>query len=199
MQAGKRPDGDQCVVETVRLTKVFRDFWRRPKVRAVDALDIEIHGGEVFGLLGPNGSGKSTTLKILLGLLHPTSGRVRVLGASPRSVRSKRHIGYLPEESYLYSTLTARETLDFYGQLFDLDYRLRRRRIEQLLDMVDLTGAADRAVGEFSKGMGRRLGLAQALINDPKLVILDEPTAGLDPIGCRQVKDLSFQTGYAGY
>jgi len=190
MQAGKRPDGDQCVVETVKLTKVFRDFWRRPKIRAVDALDIEIHSGEVFGLLGPNGSGKSTTLKILLGLLYPTSGRARVLGSSPRSVPAKRHIGYLPEDSYLYSTLTARETLDFYGRLFDLDSRLRRRRIEQLLDMVNLTDDADRAVGEFSKGMGRRLGLAQALINDPKLVILDEPTAGLDPIGCRQVKDL---------
>lgn len=189
MQPGKQP-GEHLAVQTVALTKVFRDFWRRPKVRAVDALDLGIRHGEVFGLLGPNGSGKSTTLKLLLGLLHPTSGTVNVLGAPARSVTAKWDIGYLPETSCLYSYLTARETLDFYGRLFDLPASTRRERTAQLLDTVSLTGAADRTVGEFSKGMTRRLGLAQALINNPRLVILDEPTAGLDPIGCRQVKDL---------
>jgi ABC-2 type transport system ATP-binding protein len=178
------------VVKTEKLVKVFRDFWRRPKVRAVDGLDLEIQSGEVFGLLGPNGSGKSTTMKILLGLLHPTSGDVRVLDRAPRDVEAKRRIGYLPEESYLYKYLTPRETLTFYGRLFGLDARTRRERSEQLLEMVGLPHAGSRRVGEFSKGMARRVGLAQALINDPHLVILDEPTSGLDPIGCRQMKDL---------
>jgi ABC-2 type transport system ATP-binding protein len=178
------------LVEISGLTKVFRDFWRRPKIHAVAGLDLSVRRGEIFGLLGPNGSGKSTTLKILLGLLHPSEGTVRVLGRSPRDVRTKRDIGYLPEDSYLYHYLTARETLAFYARLFGLGRVARRERIAQLLDLVSLTHAADRPVGEFSKGMARRVGLAQALINDPQLVILDEPTAGLDPIGCRQVKDL---------
>lgn len=178
------------VVEVNHLTKVFHDFWRRPTVRAVNDLTLEIRGGEIFGLLGPNGSGKSTTIKMLLGLLHPTSGTVRVLGRPPRDVACKSKIGYLPEESYLYPYLTPRETLNFYGHLFDLERREQKKRIEQLLDMVGLVHAADRPVGEFSKGMARRVGLAQALINDPTLIILDEPTSGLDPIGCRQVKDL---------
>ena len=181
---------DTPVVRTEKLVKVFRDFWRRPKVRAVDGVDLEIRRGEIFGLLGPNGSGKSTTIKILLGLLHPTSGLVQVLGKSPRDVAAKQFVGYLPEESHLYKYLTPAETLAFYGRLFDLDRRLRAERIGQLLEMVGLSHAADRRVGEFSKGMARRAGLAQALINDPQLLILDEPTSGLDPIGCRQVKDL---------
>jgi len=172
------------------LNKVFRDFWRRPKVRAVNGISFDIRRGEVFGLLGPNGSGKSTTIKIILGLLHATSGGVTVLGASPRSVRVKSRIGYLPEESYLYDYLTSEETLDFYGKLFNLDPRQRERRMKDLFELVGLTHARKRLVGEFSKGMARRIGLAQALINDPDLVILDEPTAGLDPLGCRQVKDL---------
>jgi len=182
--------GTQPIVEVQDLTKVFRDFWGRPKVRAVNGVSLEICPGEIFGLLGPNGSGKSTTIKILLGLLHRTSGSVRVLGRSPQDVKAKHGIGYLPEESYLYNYLTARETLSFYGSLFNLDRGERRKRVEQLIEMVGLAPAADRPVGEFSKGMARRVGLAQALINDPRLVILDEPTAGLDPIGCRQVKDL---------
>jgi len=177
-------------VETENLTKVFRDFWRRPKVVAVDGLDLKILKGEVFGLLGPNGSGKSTTIKMLLGLLHPSSGTIRVLGAPPHEVRTKARIGYLPEDSHLYSYLTARETLDFFARLFGMDGPTRRRRSGELLEMVGLAQAADRLVGEFSKGMARRIGLAQALINDPELLILDEPTSGLDPIGCRQVKDL---------
>lgn len=178
------------VVEVAGLTKVFRDFWRRPKVRAVDGVELAVERGEIFGLLGPNGSGKSTTLKILLGLLHATSGSVRVLGRSPRDVKVKRDIGYLPEESYLYGYLTPRETLHFYARLFDLDRATCEARSEQLLEMVDLGDVADRRVGEFSKGMARRVGLAQAMINDPCLLILDEPTSGLDPIGCRQMKDL---------
>ena len=186
------------VIEVDDLTKVFRDFWQRPKVRAVDGLSLDIRHGEIFGLLGPNGSGKSTTLKIVLGLLHAGSGRVRVFGRPPRDVATKARIGYLPEESYLYNFLSARETLAFYGQLFGLRGGQARRRIGELLDMVGLTQAADRPVGEFSKGMARRVGLAQALINDPELIILDEPTAGLDPIGCRQVKDLMLTLARRG-
>src|SRR5436189_2627612 len=179
------------VVVAVRgLTKVFKDFWGRPKARAVDNVDFEVRRGEVFGLLGPNGSGKSTTVKMLLGLLYPTKGHIEVFGKSPRHVATKSRIGYLPEESYLYRYLDSRETLDFFGNLFTLPKEERARRSEQLLDMVGLTGTRTRAVGEFSKGMQRRIGLAQALINDPDLVILDEPTSGLDPIGCREVKDL---------
>ncbi len=178
------------IVQIKNLTKIFRDFWHRPKVKAVNDLSLDIYRGEIFGLLGPNGSGKSTTIKILLGLLHPTSGSVTVLGQHPADVAAKNNIGYLPEESYLYKHLTARESLEFYGQLFDISKNERKRRINELLDMVGLTHAADRMIGEFSKGMARRIGLAQALINDPELIILDEPTSGLDPIGCRQVKDL---------
>jgi ABC-2 type transport system ATP-binding protein len=178
------------VIRAENLTKVFRDFWRRPSVTAVGGLSFEVRPGEVFGLLGPNGSGKSTTLKMILGLLHPTRGHLRVLGRPPRDVKAKARIGYLPEESYLYPYLTSEETLHFYGRLFDLDGGQRRERIGQLLDMIGLKHARRRRVGEFSKGMARRIGLAQALINDPDLVVLDEPTAGLDPIGCRQVKDL---------
>lgn len=178
------------VVEAAGLTKVFRDFWGRPKARALAGIDFAVKRGQVFGLLGPNGSGKSTTVKLILGLLYPNRGELRVLGHRPREVDVKKHIGYLPEETYLYSYLTAAESLDFFGALFGLPEGERRRRSEQLLEMVGMTHAARRPVGEFSKGMARRIGLAQALINDPELVILDEPTSGLDPIGCREVKDV---------
>ncbi|MBE6405138.1 MAG: ABC transporter ATP-binding protein [Lentisphaerae bacterium] len=178
------------VVEAVGLVKEFRDFWNRPKAKAVNDIDFEVREGEVLGLLGPNGSGKSTTVKMLLGLLYPTGGRLSVFGTSPRSVDAKRMIGYLPEETYLYKYLTAYETLDFFGSLFGLSAKERKTRTEQLLDMVGLSHAANRRVGEFSKGMARRIGLAQAMINDPAFLILDEPTSGLDPIGCREVKDL---------
>lgn len=182
--------GSEIVVSVQGLTKVFKDFWGRPKARAVDDVSFEVRRGEVFGLLGPNGSGKSTTVKLLLGLLHPTRGRIEVFGHSPRHVATKHRIGYLPEESYLYRYLTPVETLDFFGNLFQLPPKERRQRIEQLLEMVGLSQVRRRTVGEFSKGMQRRIGLAQALINDPDLVILDEPTSGLDPIGCREIKDL---------
>ena len=189
--ATRPTQGNGEAVVTVRgLTKVFKDFWGRPKARAVDAVDFEVRRGEVFGLLGPNGSGKSTTVKLILGLLYPTKGRIDVFGHSPRHVATKARIGYLPEESYLYRYLDSRETLDFFGNLFRLPRNDRSNRSEQLLEMVGLSQVRMRAVGEFSKGMQRRIGLAQALINDPDLVILDEPTSGLDPIGCREVKDL---------
>ena len=185
------PSTNGEVVVSVRgLTKVFKDFWGRPKARAVDNANFEVRRGEVFGLLGPNGSGKSTTVKLILGLLHPTKGHIEVFGHSARHVATKSRIGYLPEESYLYRYLNSRETLDFFGNLFRLPRNERNNRAEQLLEMVGLSQTRMRAVGEFSKGMQRRIGLAQALINDPDLVILDEPTSGLDPIGCREVKDL---------
>jgi ABC-2 type transport system ATP-binding protein len=169
---------------------VFRDFWLREKVTAVCDLDLEIGTREVFGLLGPNGSGKSTTLKMILGLMFPSRGRISVFGRRPTDVRTKARIGFLPEESHLYPFLSAWETLDFYGQLFRQPRRQRHHRIEMLLEMVGLASVAYRRVGEYSKGMQRRIGLAQALINDPDLLILDEPTSGLDPIGTKQFKDL---------
>jgi ABC-2 type transport system ATP-binding protein len=180
----------EVVVSVRGLTKVFKDFWGRPKARAVDNVDFEVRRGEVFGLLGPNGSGKSTTIKMLLGLLYPTKGHIEVFSHSPRHVQTKARIGYLPEESYLYRYLDSKETLDFFGNLFVLPPGEREKRSAQLLEMVGLNQVQSRTVGEFSKGMQRRIGLAQALINDPDLVILDEPTAGLDPIGCREIKDL---------
>lgn len=180
----------ESIVRAVGLTKVFRDFWGRPKAKAVNDISFTIEPGEVIGLLGPNGSGKSTTVKMLLGLLYPTGGILNVLGRSPRAVETKREIGYLPEESYLYKYLTAEETLDFFGSLFNLSRADRKMRIEQLLDMVGMAHARRRRVGEFSKGMARRIGLAQAMINDPEFLILDEPTSGLDPLGRREVKDL---------
>jgi len=186
----RSPQPDEVVVSVRGLTKIFKDFWGRPKARAVDDVDFEVRRGEVFGLLGPNGSGKSTTVKMLLGLLNPTKGHIEVFGHSPKHVQTKSRIGYLPEESYLYRYLNSRETLDFFGNLFHLPPGERQKRADQLLEMVGLNLTQTRAVGEFSKGMQRRIGLAQALINDPDLVILDEPTAGLDPIGCREVKDL---------
>lgn len=178
------------VIKALGLGKEFRDFWNRPKAHAVNDVDFQVYDGEVVGLLGPNGSGKSTTVKMILGLLYPTAGNLTVFGRSPRDVETKKRIGYLPEETYLYKYLTAGETLDFFGSLFNIPSGERGKRIEQLLDMVGLAHARNRTVGEFSKGMQRRIGLAQAMINDPSLLILDEPTSGLDPMGCREVKDL---------
>ncbi|MHC4625055.1 MAG: ABC transporter ATP-binding protein [Planctomycetota bacterium] len=188
----------EYAIETVSLTKVFSDLWGRDKVFAVNDLNLQIRYNEVFGLLGPNGSGKTTTLKMLLGLLYPTKGRAVVLGGDSTDPKISTRIGFMPEESYLYQYLTARETLDFYGRLFALPAKVRNMRIESLLDMVGLRAAANRAVGTFSKGMARRIGLAQALINDPDLLILDEPTTGLDPIGTRQIKDLILQLAKRG-
>ncbi len=186
------------VVQTAGLSKTFKDFWRRPRVEAVNDLNLEVLPGQVFGLLGPNGSGKSTTIKMLLGLLYPTRGRIAVFGKAPTDVAVKARIGFLPEESYLYRFLDARETLDYYGRLFRLPPKVRKSRTEMLLDMVGLRHEAKRRIGEYSKGMARRIGLAQALINDPEFLILDEPTSGLDPIGTRQIKDVIRELGRKG-
>ena len=178
------------VIETRGLGKIYRDFWGRKKVDALKSLDIEVRRGEIFGLLGPNGSGKSTTIKLVLGLLFPTSGRAFVFGKEASEVTKNERIGYLPEESYLYKFLNAEETLDFYGRLFDMPAKTRRERTEELIQMVGLQRARRRQLKEYSKGMTRRIGLAQALINEPDLLVLDEPTTGLDPIGSREMKDL---------
>ena len=170
------------IVETRNLTKVYRDFWGRKKKTALEALSFRIEPGEIFGLLGPNGSGKTTTIKLLLGLLYPTSGSAFVFSEDAAQVRKNERIGYLPEESYLYRFLNAEETLDFYGRLFNMPRTERRRRSQELIEMVDLNADKKRPLKEYSKGMRQRIGLAQALINDPDLVILDEPTSGLDPI-----------------
>lgn len=188
----------QPIVVAEGLTKVFKDFWMRDHVRAVDQLDLHIRQGQVFGLIGPNGSGKSTTIKMILGLLHKTSGRLGVFGRPPSDSVVKKRIGYLPEESYLYPFLNARETLDFYGKLFGLGAATRHKRVDELLEMVGLDAVQHRPVGQFSKGMQRRVGIGQALINDPDFLILDEPTSGLDPIGIRQVKDLIIELGRRG-
>jgi len=179
----------QVVIETRNLSKIYRDFWGREKVKALKSLDIEVQQGEIFGLLGPNGSGKSTTIKLILGLLFPTSGRVLVFDKDASETRKNERIGYLPEESYLYKFLTAEETLDFYGRLFDMSGEHRKRRVNELIKLVGLEHARHRQLREYSKGMMRRVGLAQALINDPDLIILDEPTTGLDPIATREMKD----------
>jgi ABC-2 type transport system ATP-binding protein len=186
----RRPSDHEVVIETRTLTKVYKDFWGRSKVRALNALDLEIRRGEIFGLLGPNGSGKSTTIKLVLGLLFPTNGKALVFGQDATEVTKNERIGYLPEESYLYKFLNAEETLDFYGRLFNMPTDVRKQRINELINMVGLNWARRRQLREYSKGMTRRIGLAQALINDPELLLLDEPTSGLDPIGTREMKDL---------
>jgi ABC-2 type transport system ATP-binding protein len=181
---------NNVVVETRKLTKVYRDFWGRQKKVALRALNLQIMRGEIFGLLGPNGSGKTTTIKLLLGLLFPTEGDALVFDQPAAEVKKNERIGYLPEESYLYRFLNAEETLDFYGRLFKLDPALRRKRTQDLIEVVGLAADKKRVLKEYSKGMRQRIGLAQALINDPELVILDEPTSGLDPLGTRWMKDL---------
>ena len=180
----------EVVVEARNLSKVYRDFWGRSKKVALKPLDLEIRRGEIFGLLGPNGSGKTTTMKLLLGLIFPTSGEAIVFGKDATDVSKNDRIGYLPEESYLYKFLDAEETLDFYGRLFDMPPEERKRRADALIEMVGLSRDKKRQLREYSKGMTRRIGVAQALINDPELVLLDEPTSGLDPIGTREMKDL---------
>ena len=180
----------ETVIEIRNLSKVYRDFWGRKKVRALNALSLDVKRGEVFGLLGPNGSGKTTTLKMLLGLLFPTDGTIRILGRPATDVEKNEKIGYLPEESYLYRFLNAEETLDFYGRLFRMSKARRRAKTDELLKLVKIEHARKRQLKEYSKGMTRRIGLAQALINDPEIVFLDEPTSGLDPSGRADVKDL---------
>src|SRR4051812_48438026 len=182
---------NDAAVQTTHLTKIYTDFWGRPKVTALEGLDLTINRGEVFGLLGPNGSGKSTTIKLLLGLIFPTRGTASILGHEAGSTTINEKIGFLPEESYLYRFLNGEETLRFYGRLFKIPKRELDRRVPELLDIVGLDAKSrKRKLREYSKGMARRIGLAQALINNPDLILLDEPTTGLDPIGTREMKDL---------
>ena len=179
-----------AVIELKNVRKTFRDFWLRPTVAAVDGLSLEVKRGEVFGLLGPNGSGKSTTIKMILGLLDPSAGAVKLFGESPRSVSARKRLGYLPELSYLHPFLTAKETLMYYAGLCGLRHAVAAERTKQLLEMVGLKEAAKRPVGGFSKGMARRVALAAALIGKPELLVLDEPTSGLDPVSTKEVKTL---------
>ncbi len=186
------------VVRIESLTKVFKGNIGVPPVTALKGISFTVNQGEVFGLLGPNGSGKTTTIKILLNLLFPTTGKCRIFGMPPSDIEVKRRIGFLPEESYLYRFLNARETLDFFGALSGIPKAERRERAEELIERVGLSEAEKRPLRWYSKGMSRRIGLAAALIGDPEFIILDEPTSGLDPIGTREIKDLIIELKEAG-
>lgn len=178
-------------VETTNLTKDYAvGFWRKRPKRVLNGLSLQVETGEVFGLLGPNGAGKSTTLKILLRLVFPTSGAARILGKELNDISAHKRIGFLPENPYFYDNLTAEEFLNYAGELFSLSAPERRGRAVRLLDQVGLKDSANVQVRKFSKGMVQRLGIAQALINDPDLIFLDEPMSGLDPLGRREVRDL---------
>jgi len=172
------------------LTKVFPVPFHRQSIVAVKDLNLRIEPGEVYGLLGPNGSGKSTTLKIILGLVSPTRGRTEIFGRNSRVVESREAVGFLPENPYFYKYLTGNETLLFFGRLSGLRGVALKNRINELLDLVGLSKARNRRQGTYSKGMLQRIGLTQALIHDPRLVVLDEPTAGVDPAGSRDIRDL---------
>ena len=179
-------------VEIRNLVKDFQTSFKREPLRAVDDVSIRIMPGEVYGLIGPNGSGKSTTMKALLGLVAPTSGRCAIFGKDSLEVDSRNEVGFLPENPYFYKHLSGKETLEFYGKLCGISGKGLRARVGELLELVDLTEAGERRIGGYSKGMLQRIGLAQALIQEPRLVILDEPTAGVDPVGSRQIRDLIF-------
>jgi ABC-2 type transport system ATP-binding protein len=188
-----------AAIETVGLTKVYPGFLASQSVTALNSLDLTVKRGEIFGLLGPNGSGKTTTIKLLLGLINPTSGTAALLGKPAGDQISRRNIGYLPEETYLYRFLNARQTLDFYGRLFNMNRAQRAKAMEFYLDFVGLDRAVRRRrLSTYSKGQARRVGLAQALLNDPELVILDEPTSGLDPLGTLEMKNLIKELKRAG-
>ena len=175
------------------LTKIFRLPFRKEEVVAVDNLSLKVGAGEVYGLIGPNGSGKSTTMKVLLGLISPSAGKASIFGLDSADTASRGSVGFLPENPYFYKYLTGSETLAFYGKLCGLSSKQISRRSEELLEMVGLTAARDRRLGGYSKGMLQRIGLAQALVGDPRLVVLDEPTAGVDPAGSRKIRDLVLE------
>jgi len=177
-------------VEIQNLVKEYKTSFRRSPLRAVDDVSLRIMPGEVYGLIGPNGSGKSTTMKALLGLVAPTSGQCSIFGKDSLKVDSRNDVGFLPENPYFYKHLSGVETLRFYGKLCGLKGKVLKQRVGDLLEMVDLEGAKDRRIGGYSKGMLQRIGLAQAMIQEPRLVILDEPTAGVDPVGSRDIRDL---------
>ena len=186
------------VVQTEQLSKVFRvGFWGK-RVSAVEGLNMEVRRGEVFGFLGPNGAGKTTTLKMLMGLIYPTSGHARLFGQHLGDPQTKARLGFLPESPYFYDYLTSREFLGFYGHLFGLWGAVLDKRIDELLELVGMTHAKDLQLRKFSKGMLQRIGIAQALINDPELVVLDEPMSGLDPIGRKEVRDLILRLKDSG-
>lgn len=178
------------VIEAQDVTKIYRPLFSGKGFTALDNVSFNVESGRTVGLIGPNGSGKTTTIKLILGLLKPTSGSVRVFGKSPTDREIKFRIGFVPEESYLYSFFSASETLDFYGRFFNLPAKERKSRTEHLLDAVGLSFAKNKKVKEYSKGMMRRLCIAQALINEPDLIIMDEPTSGLDPVSSREIRDL---------
>jgi ABC-2 type transport system ATP-binding protein len=178
-------------IEIIGLTKDYPvGFWRKRMHRSLDHLTLEIQDGEIFGFLGPNGAGKTTTMKLLIGLIFPTSGTARVRGRSIDDVRMHREIGYLPEQPYFYDYLTARELLDYYARFFGYGAAERRERVARFLELVGLTGAADVQLRKFSKGMLQRAGIAQAILHDPQVIFLDEPMSGLDPVGRREVRDI---------
>jgi ABC-2 type transport system ATP-binding protein len=192
-------DAGVPALETVNLTKIYPGFWKSQAVTALSRLNLTVKRGEIYGLLGPNGSGKTTTIKLLLGLINPTVGSASVLGKPAGDQISRRNIGYLPEETYLYRFLNARQTLDFYARLFNMNRAQRARAVEFYLDFVGLdTAVRRRRIGTYSKGQARRVGLAQALLNNPELVILDEPTSGLDPLGTLEMKNLIKELKRAG-
>lgn len=188
----------ESAVAVTKLTKVFPVSWRRSAIVAVQNLNLRIEPGEVYGLLGPNGSGKSTTLKIILGLVSPTRGQAEIFGRNSRLVESRETVGFLPENPYFYKYLTGAETLRFFGKLCGLSRASLKKRVDELLELVGLASARDRRLSGYSKGMLQRIGLAQALINEPKLIVLDEPTAGVDPAGSREIRDLIFHLKQRG-
>ena len=191
------PSSDH-VVQIERLSKIFSvGFWGK-RVTAVDQLSLDVRRGEVFGFLGPNGAGKTTTIKMLMGLIYPTSGQARIFGHAVGDPAAKAKLGFLPESPYFYDYLTSREFLSFYGHLFGLWGAALNKRVDELLDQVGMTHARDLQLRKFSKGMLQRVGIAQALINDPELVVLDEPMSGLDPIGRKEVRDLIFRLKESG-
>jgi ABC-2 type transport system ATP-binding protein len=186
------------ILKTEALRKTFKvGFWGR-HVTALEGLDLEVRQGEVFGFLGPNGAGKTTTLKILMGLIYPTSGKAWLFGKDLGDAEAKSRLGFLPESPYFYDYLTGAEFLQFYGHLFGLRGAPLHRRIAELLELVGMTHARDLQLRKFSKGMLQRIGIAQALINDPELVVLDEPMSGLDPIGRKEVRDLILRLKETG-
>ncbi len=187
-----------AVIELRSLRKAFRGHLGIGRTVAVDGLDLSVQPGEIFGLLGPNGAGKTTTLKLMLALLRPDSGEVRLFGRPPTDIAARARLGFLPENPYFYDYLTAAEFLDLYGRLHRLDASERRRRIQDVIARVGLTGRERTPLRKFSKGMIQRLGLAQAIQHEPELVILDEPMSGLDPIGRREVRDLILAQRAAG-
>lgn len=184
------PVASETALELRGLVKDFAIGLRGVKLRAVDHLDLRVEAGQVYGLLGPNGSGKSTTIKLLLGLLEPTAGEARIFGIDSMRVEARRDVGYLPEAPYFYRHLSGRELVRFYGQMCGMNGDALEARLAEVLALVDMTAAADRRVGTYSKGMLQRIGLAQALIHDPRLLILDEPTAGVDPVGAAAITAL---------